>query len=263
MNASRLNDLQSVFCKFLLRGLNEDQIAAQLRPPSKQQAVQRLDIYRNGYFTRLEKALAHDFPVSERTLGQKRFARLAGDYVLAQPSRYPSLRNIGHRFPDWLLVHAGTAIADLADIEWANMTVFDGPDCTTVKSDRMDAFTPTNWANMCVTFVPTLTLLSLVSNADDVWRERGEGRKLEKASTQCVAISRGEQFRPKLCGLNAMTFAVLEGLSKEPHLAIVSERLAQRQDSEKVPELVARALPIAFANNWVAAVSASNSESGP
>ncbi len=262
MSASRLNDLQSIFCEFLLRGLHEDQIAAQLRSPSKQQAVPRLDIYRNGYYTRLEKALAHDFPVSERTLGQKRFARLAGNYVLAHPSRYPSLRNIGHGFAEWLLVHAGTTIADLAYIEWAIMTVFDGPDCTTVESDRMDAFTPTDWANVCVTLVPTLTLLSLTSNADDVWRERGEGRKLEKASTRCVAISRTEQFRPQLYSLNAMTFTVLDALWKEPRLAIMSERLAKRHDSEKVPELVAEALHIAFANKWVAAVSASNSETG-
>ncbi len=245
-----------------MHGRYEDQIAAQLRSPSKRQAVQRLDIYRNGYFIRVEKALAHDFPVSERTLGQKRFARLAGDYVLVHPSRYPSLRNIGHGFADWLQVHAGTANAELADIEWAIMTVFDGPDCTPVESDRMDAYTPTNWANMCVTLVPTLTLLSLTSNADDVWRERGEGRQLEKASTRCLAISRGEQFRPKLYSLNAMTFAILDALWKEPRLAIMSERLAQRQDSENVPELVAKALHIAFANNWVATVSASNSEFG-
>ncbi|MFQ6005030.1 MAG: putative DNA-binding domain-containing protein [Woeseia sp.] len=262
MSASRLSDLQSIFCEFLLRGLHEDQIAAQLRPPGNQQAVQRLDIYRNGYFTRLEKALAHDFPVSERTLGWKCFARLAGDYVLAHPSQYPSLRNIGHGFADWLRVHAGTAIADLAAIEWAIMSVFDGPDSTTVESERMDAFAPADWPNMYITLVPTLTLLSLTSNADDVWRERGAGRKLEESSTRCIAISRGEQFQPKLYGLDTTSFAVLETLWKEPRLATVSERLAQRQVSEKVPESVAKALHIAFANNWVAVVSTSNSETG-
>jgi len=262
VSASRLNELQSVFCKFLLRGLHEGQIAAQLRPPSKRQAVQRLDIYRNGYFTRLEKALAHDFPISARVLGQTAFARMAGEYVLAHPSQNPSLRLLGHGFADWLRAHAGAANADLADIEWAIMTVFDGPDCTTVKSDRMDAFTPNDWANMYVTLVPTLTLLSLMSNADGVWRERGEGRKLEQASSRCIAISRGEQFQPILQDLDAPSFAILDALSREPCLAIMSERLAQRRDSEKVPELVAKALHIAFANNWVAALCASNSATG-
>ncbi len=262
MTIPQLRKLQTDFCEFLMHGRHEDQIAAQLRSPSKRQAVQRLDIYRNGYFIRLEKALAHDFPATERTLGQNRFARLAGDYVLAHPSRYPSLRNIGHGFADWLLVHAGTAIADLADIEWAIMTVFDGPDCTAVELDRMDAFTPTSWANMCVTFVPTLTLLSLTSNADVVWRERGEGRKLEHASSRCVAISRGEQFRPILQDLDATSFTVLDALSKEPYLAVMSKGLAQLQDPDKIPDQIATALHIALANHWVAAVSTSNSETG-
>ncbi len=262
MTISQLRKLQTDFCEFLMHGRYEDQIAAQLRSPSKRQAVQRLDIYRNGYFIRLEKALAHDFPIRARVLGQSAFARVAGEYVLAHPSQYPSLRNIGHGFADWLRVHAGNAIADLVDIEWAIMTVFDGPDGTTVKSDRMDAFPATSWANMCVTLVPTLTLLSLTSNADDVWRERGEGRKLEKALSRCIAISRSEQLRPILYSLDATSFAVLDALWKEPRLAIISARLAQGQDSENVPELVAKALHIAFANNWVAAVSASNSEIG-
>ncbi len=260
MTISLLEKLQTNFCEFLLHGRHEAQIGAQLRSPGKRQAVQRLDIYRNGYFIRLEKALAHDFPISARVLGQSAFARMAGEYVLAHPSQNPSLRLLGHGFADWLRAHAGAANADLADIEWAIMTVFDGPDGTTVKSDRMDAFTPNDWANMYVTLVPTLTLLSLMSNADGVWQERSEGRQLEQASNRCIAISRGEQFRPILQGLDAPSFAVLDALSKEPCLAIMSERLAQRRDSEKLPESVAKALHIAFANNWVAAVSASNSE---
>lgn len=262
MTISRLGKFQTNFCEFLMRGRYENKIAGQLRSPSKRQAIQRLDIYRNGYFIRLEKALAHDFPISARVLGQSAFARVAGEYVLAHPSKYPSLRKYGHVFADWLRVHVGNAIADLADIEWAIMTVFDGPDGASVQSDCMDAFVPNRWANMCVTLVPTLTLLSLASNADDVWLERGEGRKLEKALTRCVAISRGEQFRPKLFSLDSNSFTVLDALRKEPRLAIVSEQLAQQEDSEKIPELVAKALHIAFANKWVADVSAPESELG-
>jgi len=260
---SQLKKLQTDFGEFLMHGRYEDQIAAQLRSPSKRQAVQRLDIYRNGYFIRLEEALAHDFPISSLVVGQKAFGRVAGEYVLAHPSQYPSLRNLGHGFADWLRIRAGTAIADLADIEWAVMQVFDGPDCIPAKTNRMEAFTPNAWAKLNITLVPTLTLLSLTSNADRVWLERGEGRKLENASSRCVAISRGEQFRPILQDLDATSFAVLDALSKEPYLAVMSERLAKWHDSEKVPKLVAEALHIAFANNWVAAISTSDSETGP
>ena len=263
VNTSRLGAFQSDFCGFLFHGRHEDRIAAQLRLPGKQQAVQRLDIYRNAYFIRLEKALAHDFPMSSRILGQKAFSRLAGEYVLAHPSESPSLRYLGDQFANWLRIHTGTAIADLAAIEWAVMQVFDGPDCIPAKTNRMEAFTPDDWANLNITLVPTLMLLSLTSNADRVWLARGEGGKLEEKSSRWIAVSRGERFQPRLYNLDAASFSVLNALGKEPQLAVVSERLAQRQDPEKVPQQVAKALHIAFAHSWVAALSTPNSEAGP
>ncbi len=263
MNASQLSEFQSDFSEYLFRGRHEDRIAAQLRPPGSKQAVQRLDIYRNAYFIRLEEALAHDFPMSARILGQKSFGRLAGEYVLAHPSESPSLRYLGRQFANWLKIYAGAAIADLAAIEWAVMQVFDGPDCIPAKSNRMEAFTPNDWAKLNITLLPTLTLLSLTSNADRVWLARGEGGKPQETSSRWIAVSRGEQFRPRLYTLDAASFSVLNALGKEPRLAVVSERLAQRQDPEKLPQQVAEALHIAFAHNWVAAVSTSTSESGP
>ncbi len=258
MNASRLSAFQSGFSQFLFHGWHEDRIAGQLRPPGKQQAVQRLDIYRHAYFIRLEEALAHDFPMSARILGQKSFGRLAGEYVLAHPSQSPSLRYLGHQFANWLKIHAGTAIADLAAIEWAVMQVFDGLDCIPARTERMEAFTPNDWAKLNITLVPTLTLLSLSSNAARVWLARGEGRKLEETSSRWIAVSRGEQFRPKLYNLDAASFSVLNALGKQPRLAVVNERLAQREGSINLPQQVAKALHIAFANSWVAEVSKSD-----
>ena len=260
MNASRLSAFQSDFCEFLFHGRREDRIAGQLRPPGKQQAAQRLDIYRHAYFIRLEEALAHDFPMSARKLGQKSFARSAGEYVLANPSQSPSLRYLGHQFANWLKIHAGTAIADLAAIEWAVMLVFDGLDCIPVKMGRMEAFTPNDWAKLNITLVPTLTLLSLTSNAARVWLAQGKGRKLKETSSRWIAVSRGEQFRPKLYNLDAASFSVLNALGKQPRLAVVNERLAQREVSKNIPQQVAKALHIAFAHSWVAAVSKSDCE---
>ncbi len=249
-----------MLCEFLFHGRHEDRIAGQLRAPGKQHSVQQLDIYRHAYFIRLEEALAHDFPISARILGQKSFGRLAGEYILAHPSESPSLRYLGHQFANWLKIHAGAAIADLAAIEWAVMQVFDGPDCIPAKTNRMEAFTPNDWAKLNITLVPTLTLLSLTSNADRVWLARGEGRKLEETSSRGIAVSRGEQFRPKLYNLDAASFSVLNALVKEPRLAVVNERLAQREGLKNVPQQVAKALHMAFAHSWVAAITRSDCE---
>ena len=46
-----------------------------------------------------------------------------------------------------------------------------------------------------------------------------------------------------------------------PRLAVVSERLAQSEDPEELPQDVAKALHKEFVHSWVAAVSTLNSES--
>ncbi len=257
MTVPRLTRLQSEFCEFLMYGRGQDRLVEKLRAPDRQQSVQRLDVYRNGYFIRLETALAHDFPSCERILGRSEFARQAGDYVVALPSVSPSLRNLGNGFADWLRSHKGVAIADLADIEWAAMWVFDGPNSVPADSSAILAYAPEDWATLSVNLVPTLVLLSLASNADEVWRDRRAKTGLKSAAARSLAISRNEKFQPNLTILNDRVFAVLHALSAESSLAAVSEHLAKTKDMDAVPQLLAKALLTAFAHDWVADVRSS------
>ncbi len=257
MTVPRLTHLQSEFCEFLMYGRGQGRLVEQLRAPDRQQSVQRLDVYRNGYFIRLEAALAHDFPSCERILGRSEFARQAGDYVVALPSVSPSLRNLGNGFADWLRSHKGAAIADLADIEWAAMWVFDGPNSVPADSSAILAYAPEDWPTLSVDLVPTLVLLSLSSNADEVWRDRRDKTKLKSAAARSLAISRNEKFQPNLTILNDSVFTVLHALGAESSLAAVSEHLAKTEDANTVPQLLAKALLTAFAHDWVADVRTS------
>jgi len=260
MSAGHLKKLQSEFSDFVMHGRNEDRLIEQLCAPKSRHSVQGLDVYRDAYFIRLEAALAHDFPACERILGQEEFARLAGDYVVAQPSVSPSLRDLGKGFADWLRVHTGAAIADLAEIEWAVMRVFDGPDCVPVDSASMEQFAPEDWASLSVELVPTLTLLSQTSNADDVWCDRQGEIKLQNAAAKTLAISRNENMQPNLTILDNRSSMVLIALSKEGSLASASESLADLATVDEIPELLAKALLTAFAHNWVSVVSNSKQE---
>ncbi len=259
MSTARLRKFQADFHEYLYSGRYEHKIAAQPRSPGNKQARQRLDIYRNAYFIRLERALAHDFPVSERILGQNRFARLAGDYVLAHPSESPSLRYLGHQFANWLKIHAGTTIADLAAIEWAVMQVFDGANVAPADPNCLQSFSPTDWPRLKVTLLPTLTLLQLSSDADRVWLAKGKNIELNTEPPRQLAIGRDEDFRAVFIELDSDTFTVLTALASEPRLAIASEQLAETRDPASVPQRIAQSLHQALARGWVATIESTTS----
>ena len=252
MTIPQLEKLQTDFSEFIRSGRHESEIAVQLRSPSRKESAQRLDVYRNAYFIRLEKALAHDFPATAKTLGAETFAREAGKYVLAHPSRDPSLRYAGRGFPDWLRTSSGVPVGDLAAIEWAVMQIFDGPDRVPASKSCLDEIPPDRWDQLYVFLVPTLSVLELSSNADRAWLGEGKQTNLQPACTHWVAVSRDTRFRPNLAELDHETFAVLNALLMESCLAKVNEDLAQDYDPKRLPEQVARALHIGFANDWVA-----------
>ncbi len=255
MTAARLSHLQTQIREFLYRGHHEHDLAAQVRVGGTASASERLDVYRHAYFIRLEQALAHDFPVTERLLGQTAFARCAGDYVLAFPSRSPSLRELGYKFSAWLRTEKTPALADLAAIEWAVLRVFDGPDSPTVNRNRLQAFASSAWSRLEIRLIPTLTLLSLTSNADRVWLKKGQDIELESEAKRFISIWRGKQNRPMLVGVDANTYAVLQVLGNEPGLSVASELLAEMEsDPAAVPLRIAETLHHALAQGWIATI---------
>ncbi len=254
MSSARLSQFQTQFREFLYRGHHEEVLAGQVRSVGCTSANDRLDVYRNAYFIRLEAALAHDFPVTEKILGKKNFARCAGDYALASPSSAPSLREFGHQFADWLHVEKSVMLGDLAAIEWAALNVFDGPDANAADPHRLQVFTPEDWPSLQIRLMPTLTLLALGSNADRVWLAKGEHVELDASPVHNIALWRGERYRPMLAEVDSDNYAVISVIAREPELAVASERLAEEFDSATVPQRIAATLHRALAHGWIASI---------
>jgi hypothetical protein len=82
-----------------------------------------IEIYRNNLHEGFFKALALEFPVIQRLVGEDYFRQLARSFLHAHPSRAGDLHAIGAPFPDYLRGRfAGTQYAylpDVAELEWA------------------------------------------------------------------------------------------------------------------------------------------------
>ena len=94
----------------------------------------RIGVYADAYFLRLRDVLREDFPRVAALVGPEQFDEVVKGYLEAFPSRWPSVRHLGHALSEFLRHRTDTpkCLADLAELEWARIEVFDAPDAECV-----------------------------------------------------------------------------------------------------------------------------------
>lgn len=103
-----------------------------IKPNDRLTSFERLEIYNRQYWFRVLSALGEDFPGLRAVLGQRRFDTMAKAYLIANPSRSFTLRNLGARLEAWLRKNpkwTGTnqnLALDIVRLEWADIEAFDG-----------------------------------------------------------------------------------------------------------------------------------------
>src|SRR5580765_8048012 len=73
-----------------------------IKPNDRLTSFERLEIYNRQYWFRVLSALIEDFPGLRAVLGERRFDAMAKAYLIANPSRSFTLRNLGSRMEPWL-----------------------------------------------------------------------------------------------------------------------------------------------------------------
>ncbi|MGB2591189.1 MAG: DNA-binding domain-containing protein [Candidatus Acidiferrum sp.] len=145
-----------------------------IKPNDRLTSFERLEIYNRQYWFRVLSALAEDFPGLRAVLGERRFDAMSKAYLLANPSRSFTLRNLGSRMESWLRKNpkwAGTSQAlalDIARLEWADIEAFDGK---AEPALRPEDLANADAARLKLTLQPYVRLLSFHYPVDDLLLE--------------------------------------------------------------------------------------------
>jgi len=169
--------------------------AALVAGDARASAGERIHVYQHMYRARLIEALEAQFPRLSRWLGADAFAEVVAAYVADEPSRHPSLRFIGRRFPDWLAARGPAeaqhpALADLARLEWAREDVFDTVDQATLALDAVRGWPPDRFAEIPLRLVSAHRMLRLARPVAALWDAIGpagqaaEPRLLEDSAVE-------------------------------------------------------------------------------
>lgn len=222
----------------------------------------RVDIYAHAYRARLVEALAHDFRGLRQWLGDAPFAELVHAYIARHPSRYRTLRDLGHALPAFLLgaepYRQQTVLHELAQFEWALCRAFDAADAPCLTRDDLAALAAGEWPLLRLHFHPSLQGLSLTGNAPALWRALNAGESppafvVGERSNHWI-VWRHELkllFRP----LDEFERVALEAFRDGALFAAVCEYLADFETAERVPPRLAGLLQRWLGEGLIAARS--------
>jgi hypothetical protein len=149
-----------------LRQVSEEYVS----PSGSLSSFERLEIYNQQYWYRLLDCFEDDFPGLKAVLGNKRFDKLAREYVSGHPSKSFSLRNLGENLVSFLqtrtdLIQPEVVLCqEIARFEWAQVEAFDGERKTPIDQSFLQDKTP---FDIILALQPYITLLELNYALDD------------------------------------------------------------------------------------------------
>lgn len=151
-------------------GSMADHAATFIKPNDRLTSFERLEIYNRQYWFRVLGCFYEDYPGLSAVLGERKFRRLAREYLARYPSGSFTLRNLGSRLenflieePQWIEPRRGLAL-DMARFEWAQVVAFDGEARPVLDIDNLLGADP---AALRLSLQPYLSLLALDFPVDD------------------------------------------------------------------------------------------------
>lgn len=265
MSAPSLAQLQELFWRLVTAAETVDvalpEVAARhpaaapltgwIRATDEATAIRRLNVYANMYFFRLHDVLRDDYPKVAALIGAAHFQNLVTGYLLAFPSRDPSVRHVGRHLAEHLQGHelAATwpALPDLARLEWARGEAFDAADAAPVGEAALAAVPPDRWPLLRLHMQPALRLLRLAHPVHRVWLalEKGDpAPAIAPAPTGVVIWRRG--FRVYHRAAPPAEMAAFEAAAAGEGFAALCERMSPHAGDD-TPAVAVRAL-----RDWLA-----------
>jgi len=175
-----LKELQNAFRRNVLTG--DEEFIPQIVSSETVSNHERLLIYANAYYSRLEEALEADYEVLKQLLGADVFSETCIAYTHKYPSHYYSLRWFGQDYPTFLgyKVDSGEHHwpAEMAEFEWSFIAAFDAANATVATEEDAAAIAPDAWPTLKMSFHPSVHTVVFWWNTQDCWRAAKDNKQV-------------------------------------------------------------------------------------
>jgi hypothetical protein len=136
--------------------------------------AERLDIYRNTFFSGLTTALRISYPAVQRLVGEEFFGGAAQRFIEAHPPQTAYLNAYGAEFADFLAQFQPAAslpyLADVARLEWAVNVALHAENVAPLDADTLASIANVPPEHLVLIPHPSVALLQLDYPATAIWR---------------------------------------------------------------------------------------------
>jgi hypothetical protein len=255
----QLQDLQRAFQARGLEG--RPGIERELAATASTDFPSRLDVYVQGYRSRLVESLSVTYPVLKALLGEEEFERAMIQFIDAEPSRHYSIRYYGASVAQYVSRGRQGApaqvLADIAHWEWLLAAVFDAPDDLGAEVAELSAVPAERWPLVSFRFRASVRRTLTRSNALEWWRAQ-QGIAAAPAEYQSAPPTEWLLWRRDLKtlfrSLSAMEARITDAALDGATFGGLCELIACEIDEAEAPARAASLLRAWFADELIAQV---------
>jgi hypothetical protein len=196
----------------------------------------RIRAYADAYYSRLRDVLREDYPRVGAMLGPEQFDEVVRGYLEAFPSNQPSVRHLGRALAEYLRrrEEIPRCLADLAELEWARVEVFDAPDAECATLDDFVSLPADSWAALRFSAIPAIRILRAQYPVHQVWSDN-ESREVAPAETS-IRVWRASDWRIFHAPMDERESAALRKMISGETFAAICETFADLPETEAAEE---------------------------
>ena len=244
--------LQDQFQNYVLTG--QSNILPAVVDSPRLNAKGRLDVYANGYRSRLIEILDADYPALHALAGDDLFDHLARAYIAAHPSVFPNARWFGFHLARFLAHDTAFVsqpmLAEMAKFEWAMGLAFDSADDPVLGIAELASVPSEAWSTLGFRLHRSLQPTELAWNVPAFWsavtREE-DPPVLELAPETASWIVWRRELTTYFRSLEADEAATLDLIARDGSFADMCDVLCAWHEPDAVP-----AIAMTLLKRWIA-----------
>ncbi|KTD51433.1 hypothetical protein Lqui_0277 [Legionella quinlivanii] len=223
----------------------EPVVKPHLCQPPRGSIEDRISIYANGYYNRLEEALMDDYPVLVAIMGGSNFHNMSRNYIHAYPSSHYSLDLFGQNLSQFLFETLPYSrkpyLSEIAAFEWAQSDAITSHDADLLCEADLQKLSPEEWLNLKFYLHPSCRVIDMHWNSLMLIETPGKSQPKKLKTPQFVLIWR-RQLDVLNYKLSPLEFILIQAIQSGAAFMEICDQISSKMEEKEAAAYIVQKL---------------------